>query len=193
MKQYYVYIWFRKDGSPYYVGKGCDDRAFVNDGHNVHRPDSLDRIFVQNFPSEAEAFAEEIALIKYFGRKDLGTGCLRNLTDGGENPPSWKGKRRSQHHRDAVKAAKQGTNFTPAAREAARLASQRRRGISRETPWMIGFKHSEESKAKIRAAKLGKKMAPHTEEWKQAMSAKMKGRKITWGDKISAAKRAGID
>src|SRR5207253_2449071 len=41
-------------------------------------------ILVQPYPSEADAFAAEVFLISYFGRKDLGTGCLRNLTDGGD-------------------------------------------------------------------------------------------------------------
>ena len=34
--------------------------------------------------NEAEATESEIAIIALFGRKDLGTGCLRNFTDGGE-------------------------------------------------------------------------------------------------------------
>jgi len=40
--------------------------------------------------SEAEAFEVEMFLISYYGRKDLGTGCLRNLTDGGDGASGYK-------------------------------------------------------------------------------------------------------
>lgn len=38
---------------------------------------------MQYWPSEKDAFVEEKALIAKYGRKDLGTGCLRNMSDGG--------------------------------------------------------------------------------------------------------------
>ncbi len=54
----------------------------------------------------------------------------------------------------------------------------------------FGFKLSDESKEKIRQAKLGKKASGET---KQKMSKAHKGRKITWGDKISKAQRNPSD
>ena len=100
---FYTYLWLREDGTPYYVGKGSNNRAFISWSHGVHCPPEEARIIVQEFVSENEAFEAEKFLIDYFGRLDTGTGCLRNLTEGGENPPNWQGKKRSEHHRLAMK------------------------------------------------------------------------------------------
>jgi len=81
---FYTYLWLRYDGTPYYVGKGREERAWVSGSHRLNRPKFDFLIIVQEFPCEQDAFAAERFLIAYYGRKDLGTGCLRNLTDGGE-------------------------------------------------------------------------------------------------------------
>ena len=81
---FYTYLWLREDGTPYYVGKGHDKRAFTGHSHTVKCPKDTSRILVQEFPSEETAFAAEKFLIDFYGRLDLGTGCLRNLTIGGE-------------------------------------------------------------------------------------------------------------
>ncbi len=87
MKSFYVYIFKREDGSAYYVGKGHGDRAFVNRGRKVaFRPVNRERIQILPAIDEQSAFETEKFLIAYYGRKDLGTGCLRNLTDGGDGP-----------------------------------------------------------------------------------------------------------
>ena len=79
---FYTYLWLREDGTPYYVGKGSGHRAFVSWGHRHPRPKDRSSILIQEFPSERDAFSAEIFLISYYGRKDLGTGCLRNLSGG---------------------------------------------------------------------------------------------------------------
>ena len=82
---FYTYLWLREDGTPYYAGKGVRDRAFVHrERKGVRPPEDLTRILIQEFPSEEAAFEAEKFLIAYYGRKDLGTGCLRNYTNGGE-------------------------------------------------------------------------------------------------------------
>lgn len=87
MKSFYVYIFKREDGSAYYIGKGHGDRAFVNRGRRVcKRPVDPSRIQILTSPNEDSAFETEKFLIAYYGRKDLGTGCLYNLTDGGDGP-----------------------------------------------------------------------------------------------------------
>lgn len=83
-QRFYTYFWLREDGTPYYVGKGKGDRAYISEGHGVHRPKDAARILVQHWESEQKAFDMEKWWIHLFGRQDLGTGILRNLTDGGE-------------------------------------------------------------------------------------------------------------
>lgn len=84
---YYVYEYLRTDNTPYYIGKGRKNRAFTKQGHTVPLP-SKDRIrFVAENLSADDAKNLEIELISKYGRKDIGTGILRNMTDGGEGSP----------------------------------------------------------------------------------------------------------
>ena len=80
---FYTYLYFRKDGTPYYVGKGKKTRAFDTHRH-TRRPKDRARVWVQYWESEEKAFEMEKWWISFYGRKDAGTGILRNLTDGGE-------------------------------------------------------------------------------------------------------------
>ena len=71
-------------GSPYYIGKGKKKRIKAAE-HNVHvPPDPANIVVLAEGMNEADAFQVEMLLIHKYGRVDLGTGCLRNLTDGGE-------------------------------------------------------------------------------------------------------------
>src|SRR5208283_133331 len=80
---FYTYAYQRQDGTPYYVGKGTGIRAF-NANRLVARPKSRARIIVQHWESEAKAFEMEKWWIEFWGRKDIETGILRNMTNGGE-------------------------------------------------------------------------------------------------------------
>jgi hypothetical protein len=87
MNIYYVYAYLRTDGTPYYIGKGKDNRAFVK--HKT--PQDRSRIIIlQNNLTVEKAHSLETTLIFWYGRKDLGTGILRNLTDGGEGMSGFK-------------------------------------------------------------------------------------------------------
>jgi hypothetical protein len=85
MNIYYVYAYLRKsDDTPYYIGKGKGNRAW-DKGHSCTVPNDTSKIvLLKENISEQEALDLEIELIAQYGRKDLGTGILRNLTDGGE-------------------------------------------------------------------------------------------------------------
>lgn len=86
---YYVYLYLREDGTPYYCGKGFGNRAYRKGS-----PKNIKIVAVHL--TEQEAFILEKYLIKFYGRKDLGTGILRNFTNGGEGTAGikhwWAGK-----------------------------------------------------------------------------------------------------
>lgn len=83
---FYVYMYLREDGTPYYVGKGKEYRAYDKSRRIAVPPKDRIKIVLENLTNE-QACSNEIDFIKFYGRKDLGTGILRNLTDGGEGVP----------------------------------------------------------------------------------------------------------
>jgi hypothetical protein len=88
---YYTYAYLRKDGTPYYIGRGKGDRAF-DITHRVKVPPKGRVLFLKQNLTYEEASKHEIYMIAVLGRKDLGTGILRNLTNGGEGRPGPKPK-----------------------------------------------------------------------------------------------------
>ena len=83
---YYVYAYLREDGTPYYIGKGIGQRAWKHVKRDpTHPPKDTNRIvLLKEQLSETDAFDIEKQLISQYGRIDIGTGILRNRTDGGE-------------------------------------------------------------------------------------------------------------
>jgi len=83
--KFYTYAYLREDGTPYYIGKGKGYRAYNKGKGEVRLPVDKDRIiFLKKNITEEEAFKHETYLIAVLGRKDLGTGILRNKTNGGD-------------------------------------------------------------------------------------------------------------
>jgi hypothetical protein len=88
---FYVYAYLREDGTPYYIGKGCKGRAFDRNTHTIKPPKNKKFIiFLETKLTNVGALALERRMIKWYGRKDLGTGILRNTTDGGDGSPGKK-------------------------------------------------------------------------------------------------------
>lgn len=84
MNNYYTYAYMREDGTPYYICKGRNKRI-----HNKHNKIPLQpkerRIYLKQNLTEEDAFKHEIYMISVFGRKDLKTGILLNMTGGGDS------------------------------------------------------------------------------------------------------------
>jgi len=180
---FYVYVY--KDPRPtknqqaVYVGKGFGDRAWYHWNRRVRhnkgfgaflallRREKLEPIIeiVKDGLEEAEAFYEEMNLIALYGRRDLNTGTLFNLTDGGEG---FSGALR-----------------TPEWIENMRLAKITPEQISRQKAQAEMLWSQPEWKAKTIAAirkalqdpdviarrEAGKAAFIHTEEFRQTMSA----------------------
>ncbi len=88
--EYYTYAYLREDGTPYYIGKGKGGRAYKKGKGEVAPPRNRSNVIKlkQNL-TEEDAFRHEKYMIAIFGRKDLGTGILRNKTDGGDGPSGY--------------------------------------------------------------------------------------------------------
>jgi hypothetical protein len=86
---YYTYAYLREDNTPYYIGKGTGNRIYSTNRIIKPPKDKSRIIFLKKNLTEAEAFKHEIYMIDVFGRKDLGTGILYNMTNGGEGLSGW--------------------------------------------------------------------------------------------------------
>ena len=153
---YYVYAYLRSNdsqtasaGTPYYIGYGKGQRVY-----NKHRiPVPKDRsniIFLHENLSEEQAKDLEIQEIFKYGRKDLRTGILTNLTHGGEGV---SGMIHSENTKKIMSEKKSGENNN-----------------------FYGKTHSEDTKKKMSIAKKGKPASgnhrgkKHSEETKIKLS-----------------------
>ena len=126
MNNYYTYAYLREDGTPYYIGKGKSGRI-TSSLHTIHLPTEKERIiFLKKNLTDEGARKHEIYMIAVLGRKDLGTGILRNMTDGGEGcagrvlseetkkklSDSHKGRKFTEEHKKKLSEAAKKKIFT---------------------------------------------------------------------------------
>jgi len=71
--------------------------------HNIVNKCGFTKEILLNNISWEEAIEEEKRLIKKYGRKDLGTGCLVNMTKGGEGCPTKEEEYHKEYSLDELK------------------------------------------------------------------------------------------
>ena len=154
--RFYTYAYLRVDRTPYYIGKGEGNRAYYKYKNEIKPPKDKSRIiFLKQNLLEEDAFKHEIYMISVFGRKDLGTGILRNRTNGGEGS---SGLIRSEEVRKSISESRKGMKYWN--------NENGNHIVSLECPgkgWMPGM--SEESKRKNSEAKKGKNHPFYGQKW----------------------------
>jgi len=143
---YYTYAWLREDRTPYYIGKGKNRRAWRRGSPPRERV-----LILKKGLCEQDAFKHEVYMIFILGRKDKGTGILRNMTDGGDGcaEPSWetrikigganRGRKLSEETRRKMSKAHTGKKRPYRGKETRRRMSEAQKGK----------KHTTESRKKI--------------------------------------------
>jgi len=149
MNNYYVYIHRKKDNDAiFYIGISCQDkyrRAKTSIGRNnlwgkiVKKHGYYSDILVSNISKE-NAIKIEVFLISVFGRIDNKTGCLANLTDGGDGSYNCP---KSIETKQKMKLSKVGKKHTEETKQKMSIAR-------------IGKAKKEITKEKTRLSMLGK-------------------------------------
>jgi hypothetical protein len=140
MNEYYTYAYLREDGTPYYIGKGKKGRAYSRHHRSCPTPKDKSRIiFLKKNLTEPDALKHEVYLINVLGRKDLGTGILRNLTDGGEGITNTSRTLSEEHKLKIAKAmtGKRHSKETLAKMSQAQLGNQNNRYFPKKSDTLI--------------------------------------------------------
>ena len=157
---YYVYAYVRKsNGLPYYIGKGKGNRAFGRHQRVTVPKDRSKIVLLETNLTELGALAIERRMIRWWGRKDLNTGVLLNMTDGGEGV---SGRQVTEDCRKKLSLSKLGKTRAPFTNEHKQKLRQPR---------------SEEFKKLTSDRQRGKKRGPMSLEQRQLQSILQTGKK----------------
>lgn len=154
----YVYRHIRLDkNEPFYIGIGADENYKRAHERSVHRrseiwtkiarkTEFLVEILIDDVDVDT-AKAKEMEFIKLYGRKNLGTGPLCNLTDGGDGLINIVF---TEQHRQRLSAANKGRVYSLERRQ--RMSEQRKNNP---------IVYTEEIRKKLSESHKGIKPAPH--------------------------------
>jgi hypothetical protein len=165
--RFYTYAYLREDRTPYYIGKGKGRRLYKKGKGEVGKPTDKSRIiYLKQNITEDEAIKHEIYMIAVFGRIDLGTGILRNKTNGGDGvsgmigKPPWNKGKKGCFSEETIKKIKEANKNTWT-KELKKKMSDMKKGIPipEERKRKISMGHigkvvSEETKKKLREYKI---------------------------------------
>lgn len=199
---FYIYVHFRPDLTPFYVGKGKGDRCGQFWGrsqyhHRVVEKYGKENIIIEKVMcnSEMEAFAREIETINRFRLQGF---TLCNLSNGGEGPSgvvhspqtiqkmktshakvkTWVGKKHTEESKMKMALAHTGKTLSE---EAKKKISEFHQGKQ----WCLGKKLTDEHKEKISKGCQGKcpggrpKGYKHSDEAKKKCSESLKGHHVS--------------
>ena len=174
---FYTYAYLREDRTPYYIGKGSGKRVFVSHNGRSRKniisvpPEERILILKENL-TEQEAFQHEKYMIAVFGRKDLGTGILRNQSNGGEGSSGhtksdeWK---KNQSERMKQNNPMHNPESLEKMRKKQTGKKQSEETISKRVSKTKGRKQSEEERKKRSESRKGMKFSEqHLENLRKA-------------------------
>lgn len=165
-RRFYVYAYLRADGTPYYIGKGTRKRRFSKVSRKGAMPPAnkaANQILLSGLTDAQSAEAERL-LIAWFGRKDNGTGCLRNLTDGGEGVCNLSAASRLAISQKRKGVATRGRGWAHSAETKAKMSKRQAERMQEER-----------QKAGVTAAELSEKKRAYHREYRRRQIARDHG------------------
>lgn len=173
---HYVYAYLRENGTPYYIGKGKDNRAWINhrtlrngSWTGIQTPPDRRIVIMEANLLEIGSLALERRYIAWYGRLDTTlSGLLRNLTDGGDGICGAIQSGDTIEKRRASRKANKRPNPLKGTKQSPEVIEKKRQA-------MLGQKHTPERNANRSAALKGRKLSP---EHIAKRSATVTGRKL---------------